>query len=107
MRHGARVEGRNLIVRLIRAAEERRRELAGDFPYERGVDAGGLEPVAVLAKILPGGRHQLGPLAQKRERVGDVRRAAATTLVHGVDQKAQADAREVLGKKVLGELPRK
>jgi hypothetical protein len=59
------------------------------------------------AEVLTGGRHQERPFAEQRERVRDVRRAAATPLVHRIDQKAQADAIHVLRQEVLGELPRK
>ena len=74
---------------------------------QRRVDAGRLEPLPVLAEVLAGRRHQQRPLAEQRQRVGDVRRAAAAPLVHRVDEEAQADAVHVLRQEVLGELPRK
>ena len=72
--------------------------------HVRGVDAGGVEPLAVLAEVLARGRHQQRPLAEQRQRVGDVRRAAAAPLVHRVDEEAEADAVHVLRQEVLGEL---
>ena len=79
--HGAGVERRDLIVVLIGAAEKRGRELVLDLLHERSVDAGGFEPGAIVAEVLSGGAHQTRPLAEQRERVGDVGRAAPAPLV--------------------------
>ena len=83
------------------------RELAVDLLDQRRVDAGRLEPLPVVAEVLAGRRHQQRPLAEQRQRVRDVRRAAAAPLVHRVDEEAEADALHVLGQEVLGELPGK
>src|SRR4029077_14968039 len=101
------VERGDLVVVLVRAAEERGAELARNLPRQRRIDAGGLEPLPVLAEILAGGGHQQWRLAEQRQRVRDVGRAAAAPLVHRVDQEAQADALHVLREEMLGELPRK
>src|SRR5205807_924059 len=103
--HGAGVERRDLIVVLIGAAEERRAELAVDFDDQRRIDARRLEPAPVLAEILAGRRHQQRTLAEQRERVRDVRRAAAAPLHHRVDEEAETDAVHVLRQEVLGEFP--
>src|SRR5690606_24390224 len=42
-------------------------------------------------------------LAEQRQRVGDVRRAAAAPLVHGVDQEAEAHPVHVLRQEVFRE----
>ena len=105
--HRAGVERRDLVVVGVGAAEERRRELPGHVLHERRVDARRLEPAPVVVEILTGRRHQRGPLAEQRQRVGDVRRAAAAALVHRVDEKTQAHPRHVLRQEVLGELPGK
>ena len=74
--------------------------------HERRVDAGRLEPGAVVAEILPGRGHQQRPFAEQRQRVGDVRRASAAALVHRVDEKTEAQPLHVLGQQMLGELAR-
>ena len=92
---------------LIGAAEERCRELPCHLLHQRGVDTCGVEPLPVLTEVLAGSRHQQGTLAEQRQRVRDVGRAAAAPLVHRVDEEAQAQAVHVLGQEVFGELPGK
>jgi hypothetical protein len=101
--HRARVERRDLVVVLVGAAEEGRRELAGHLHDVRGVDAGRLEPAPIFAEVLAGRRHEKGALAEQGQGVRDVRRAAAAPLVHRVHEEAQADAVDVLRQQVLGE----
>ena len=103
--HRAGIERRDLVVLHIGAAEKRRREFPRDLHDERRVDAGRLEPLPVLAEVFSRRGHQARALAEQRERVRDIRRAAAAALVHRVDEKAQADPVHVFRQKVLGEFP--
>ena len=66
-----------------------------------------LEPVAIVTEVLSRRPHQPRPLAKQGQRVRDVRRASAATLVHRVNEEAQTDAMHVLRQEVLGELARK
>ena len=85
--HRAGVERRDLVVLRSVLQKNDAVNLSAHLLHQRGVDAGRLEPLPILAEVLPGRGHQPRPLAQQRERVGDVRartrRAACPSCPRG------------------------
>ena len=76
--HRARVEGGDLVLVEVGRDEERRRVDVVADPQSRDTSTPSRsEPLPVLGGVGPGRREEQRPLAEQREPVGDVRRAAA------------------------------
>ncbi len=100
-RHGAQVEGGELVAFSVRRREALRREGVGVPCNAARRDAERFKRGEVFAAILPYGGNEKRFFTEKRERVGDVARAAAAAAPHGVRLEGEVDVVELLSKKMI------
>ena len=99
--HRAGIEGGDLRHVEIGGADEPGGVLGIGDEHGAAVDTGGFQPLAIVGEVDAGRAHQCRVATQDADRVGHVSGHAATVHDEVVDQKAQRDLLQVLGKELL------